>query len=74
MHVMVDVFSGDDRSNRVSMVNIADDSFIFELRLLCCQLGLDILVVAVIKVTMLNTNHVVGVFLRNDLLVLNGLD
>lgn len=64
--MVVDMFATHYWSDRMGMVYISNDPFVFEFGPLCSQLGLGILVVTVVKRAMVHSHQVVMMFFRLD--------
>lgn len=59
---------------RRGMLCLSDCASVLELSLLSCEAFLDMVIVAVLQVAGLNTSHLMGVLLWENLSVLYGLD
>jgi hypothetical protein len=74
VNVVVNVLASNDGSDGVSVGGVSDHTLVLKLSGLTCETGLDLSLVAVVKLTVLNGDEVVCVLLREDLTVGNGLD
>lgn len=74
MDVVVNVLAGNDRSNGVGVSGVADNALVLELSSLAGETCLNLSSIAMVKLAVLDGNEVVGVLLREDLTVGDGLD
>ena len=74
MNMVVDVFAGHDRLDRVSMLCILEHLFVLELAGLGSDAGFDLFWVTVLKIAVLDADEVVHMALGGDFLVLHRLD
>lgn len=74
MNVVVNVLASNHGCNSVCVGRLSDDTLILELSSLTSETCLDLSSVAVLESAVLNGDEVVGVLLRKDLTVGNGLD
>ena len=74
VNVVVDMFACNDGVGGGSVLSLADVASVLELGVLRGESLLDVVVIAMLDVAVLDADHVVRVLLREDFLVLDGLD
>lgn len=74
IHTVMDVLASNSWCLDCCPLHVADLAMALELSGLCLKSLLDMVWIAVMVLTVLNTGHVMGVLLGKDFLMLDGLD